>query len=88
MFLAQVTQATPYVVEVIEAPTPETTVADILLGAVGLTGAIVLGAILFGLVLGGLLVGLRNWRPKNPFNGQTAADVSLRLHVPKPPLPS
>jgi hypothetical protein len=77
-FLAQIT---PYVVQVIEAPAPETTVADVLLGAVGLTTIIVLGAVLFGLVLGGILVGFSKLWPGNRLNGQTASERGLHLNT-------
>jgi len=74
-------QITPYIVQVIEAPTRETTVVDILLGSVGLIGVIVLAAILFGLALGGFLVWFRNSRPENAINGQTAGESALRLNT-------
>jgi hypothetical protein len=43
---------TPTVVKIIDAPTPETSVADILIGAVGLVGFVLLAAALVGLVAG------------------------------------
>ena len=79
--MAFAAQITPYVVRIIEVPTRETTVADILLGSLGLTGVIVLSAIAFGFLLGGLLVWIRNLRPENTFNGQSARQASLRLNT-------
>jgi len=77
MLLAQIT---PFIVRVVEPPTKETTVADVLLGAVGLTGLILVSALLFGLLLGGVLVAMHRWRPSNRLNGQSAEEVSLRLN--------
>jgi hypothetical protein len=50
---------TPVVVRVIEAPTRETTVADILLGAVGFVGAVLLGAVLVGVLAGAIFIAVR-----------------------------
>jgi hypothetical protein len=49
----------PVIVQVIDGPTPETTVADVLLGAVGLIGVLVISAVLLGLLMGGVLVAAR-----------------------------
>jgi hypothetical protein len=74
-------QITPYIVRVIEAPTRETTVVDILVGSFGLIGIIVLAAVVFGLGLGGLLVWFRNSRPGNVINGQSAGESALHLNT-------
>lgn len=47
---------TPVIIKVVPAPTPEVSVVDILFGAVGLTGLLVVGSILMGLVLGVLII--------------------------------
>ena len=70
---------TPVIVRVIEQPTPETTVADVLLEAVGLTGVFVLVAILAGLIVGGVLIGLKMFRPDNSFNGRASNHTTLGL---------
>jgi hypothetical protein len=54
----------PIVVRVIEQPVHETTVADVVLGALGLTGVLLLAALVFGLLLGGLLVFRRRRRDR------------------------
>jgi hypothetical protein len=54
----------PIVVRVIEEPVHETTVADVVLGALGLTGVLLLAALVFGLLLGGLLVLRRRRRDR------------------------
>ena len=52
-------QASPIIVSVVEQPTQSTTVADVLIGAMGLTGALLLAAALLGLALGGILIGIK-----------------------------
>jgi uncharacterized Tic20 family protein len=50
------------IVRVVEEPARETTVVDVLLGSIGLTGLLLLAAALAGLALGGLLVWLKKRR--------------------------
>ena len=52
-------QQTPIIVQVVQPPIESTTVADVLIGAIGLTGVLVLVAILLGGVFGGALIGLK-----------------------------
>jgi hypothetical protein len=59
-FFAQ--PSTPMIVRVVEEPARETTVVDVLLGSIGLTGLLLLMAALAGLALGGLLVWLKKRR--------------------------
>jgi hypothetical protein len=59
-----VQQASPIIVSVVEQPTQSTTVADVLIGALGLTGALLLAAALLGLALGGILIGIKLLRAK------------------------
>jgi cell division protein FtsW (lipid II flippase) len=56
------------------------TLGDVILQALGLTGVITLVALTFGVILGGLFIYLRTHRPDNAFNGETAAELSLRLN--------
>ena len=51
-------------VQVVEQPVQETTVADVLLGAIGLTGALIIGAVVLGGLFGVLLIGLKKTREK------------------------
>ena len=63
MFSVQPTQPfVPVIVKVVEAPTKEISVADILLGSFGITGLFLLGAALFGFALGGGLILFRRWQ--------------------------
>ncbi len=56
MFLALSQPVTPVIVKVVEAPAKEISVADILLGSVGITALFLIGAALFGFVVGGLFI--------------------------------
>ncbi|HXH06573.1 MAG TPA: hypothetical protein VNI83_08280 [Vicinamibacterales bacterium] len=55
-------QTQPLIVRVVEPPVEEATVADVLLGALGLTGVLLIVALLLGLLLGGLFVGVARLR--------------------------
>lgn len=55
----------PIVVRVIEQPVvEETTAADILVGAIGLTGVLLLVAVILGGVLGAILIGIKRLRAR------------------------
>jgi hypothetical protein len=54
----------PVMVRVVEQPVESTTVADVLIGAFGLTGALILGAILLGALFGSILIGVKKMREK------------------------
>ena len=60
--LLQVTN--PIVVKVIEPPVESTSIADVLVGAMGLTGALLLVAAICGAALGGILIGIKLLRQK------------------------
>ena len=51
-------------VRVIDQPVESTTVADVLIGAIGLTGVLVIGAVLLGALFGGLLIAVKKLREK------------------------
>lgn len=57
-------QTAPIVVRVVEEPVKSTGVADILIGALGLTGVMLLAALLLGAVLGGILIGIKRLRAR------------------------
>ena len=56
--------AQPIVVHVLEEPVKSTGVADILIGALGLTGTLLFAALLLGALLGGILIGIKKLRAK------------------------
>ena len=49
----------PIIVKVIQEPTESTTIVDVLVGALGLTGALLLAALVLGAILGGILIGIK-----------------------------
>lgn len=61
LFLLQ----TPVMVRVVEEPTQSTTVADVLIGAIGLTGVLVIAAVLLGALFGSILIGVKKYREKH-----------------------
>ena len=52
-------QSNPVVVKIVEAPHDPTGISDVIVGAIGLTGFIVLIALLLGLIFGGVLFWFR-----------------------------
>ena len=54
----------PIVVRVVEERVETTGVTDILIGALGLTGVMLLAALVLGIVLGGVLIGIKRVRAK------------------------
>jgi hypothetical protein len=63
--LQPVQPMTPVIVKVMEAPTKEISVADILMGSVGITGLFLLGAVVFGSLLGGAFIAFRRWQDRH-----------------------
>lgn len=61
LFLLQ----TPVMVRVVEEPTQSTTVADVLIGAIGLTGVLIVAAVLLGALFGSILIGVKKYREKH-----------------------
>ncbi len=54
----------PIVVRVIDEPVETTGISDIVLGALGLTGVMLLAALVLGAALGGILIGIKRIRAK------------------------
>jgi hypothetical protein len=57
-------QPEPMIVRVVEQPVQDTSVADVIIGAIGLTGFLLLTAALLGVVLGGILIGVKKLRAR------------------------
>jgi ABC-type amino acid transport system permease subunit len=53
---------TPIIIRSVGQPTDEVGVMDVLLQALGLTGALLLASLLLGLVLGGIFIAMRKRR--------------------------
>ena len=74
-------QPNPIIVKVIEAPTRETTIVDVLLGSLGLTTVLILAALVLGAILGGLLIGVKVLRAR--FNLEPAPDSETLRVTPQ-----
>jgi len=67
-----VQSAQPIIVKVIDEPVKSTGVGDIILGALGITGVLLLAALLLGALLGGLLIWIKKVRAK--YRVETVSD--------------
>jgi hypothetical protein len=76
-----VAPTSPILVRVVGPATEEVTLGDVLINALGLTGAITVSAMVLGIVLGGLFILYRRRHPHNHFNGETSDELSLKLGV-------
>jgi hypothetical protein len=74
-----VAPTSPILVRVVGPATEEVTLGDVLINALGLTGAITVTAMVLGIVLGGLFILYRRRHPHNHFNGETSDEMSLKL---------
>ena len=54
----------PIVVRVVETPAQETTVGDVLIGSIGLTGVLLVIALVLGGLLGAILIGIKRLRAR------------------------
>lgn len=87
--LAWLQPVTPFLVEVVEEPTRETSVADILMGAVGFVGFVLLAAAVVGLVAGAVIVYYKHFRPRAREAASFAEVARLNLsQLEPPPAPS
>ena len=71
-------QPTPIIVQVVQQPVESTSLSDVLVGAIGLTGALILLAILLGGAFGGLLIGVKLLRRR--LNQEPASDSDI-IHI-------
>ena len=78
--------AQPVMARVVEPAAESTTVADILIGALGLTGVMLLAALLLGAILGGLLIGVKKVRAR--YNLEPVPDIDALRVTPGLPLTS
>lgn len=76
----------PVMVSVVEPAVESTTVADILIGALGLTGVMLLAALLLGGALGALLIGMKRFRAR--YNLEPIPDAEALRVTPGLPLTS
>ena len=74
---------TPIIVKMIDKPAKEISVADVLMGSVGITGIFLIGAALLGLVLGGLFIVYRRWQVSR----EVESEVGDAFQLTQPPKP-
>jgi hypothetical protein len=70
-------QSQPIIVHVVEQPVESTTLSDVLVGAFGLTGALLILALVLGLVLGGVLIGFKHLRARNKPHQDPGAEIHI-----------
>jgi hypothetical protein len=65
-------------VRVVEQPVPETTIADVIFGSIGLVGVMLLAALVLGLLLGGALILVKRLTARDGLDARHEAE-SLRV---------
>ena len=79
-------QAQPVIVRVIEPAVESTSIADVVVGSLGLTGAMLLAALVLGAILGGVLIGFKKMRAR--LNLEPIPDSEALRVTPGLPRPS
>jgi hypothetical protein len=79
-------QPQPLIVKVVEPAVESTSIADIVIGALGLTGAMLLAALVLGAALGGFLIGYKKLRAR--WNLEPIPDSEALRVTPGLPRPS
>jgi uncharacterized membrane protein YqhA len=65
----------PIIVRVVEQPVRETSIADVILGSLGLVGVMVVAALLLGLLLGGGLILVKRLTARDGLDPRREADA-------------
>jgi len=73
---------TPVIVKVVSDPTPQVTVVDVLVDALGLTGVIVAGSFVLGGIVGLLLIAFSRWKVGRSDRAGLTDHTSLDLSSP------
>ena len=73
---------TPVIVKVVSDATPQVTVVDVLVDALGLTGVIVAGSFVLGGVVGCLLIAYSRWKSARSDGSASTDHTSLDLSSP------
>jgi hypothetical protein len=74
--------STPIIVRVLDAPVRGLGLGDVILNAVGLTGALAVTAVLLGLVLAGIVITYRRARSQRITDEEASQTQSLGLTPP------
>jgi hypothetical protein len=72
----------PIVVKILDAPVRGLGLGDVILNAVGLTGALAIGALALGLVLAAVVIAYRKLQARRVTDEQAAQTQSLGLTPP------
>ena len=72
--------ATPFIYEVVEETTEQTTVVDVLLGAFAVIGVLIVIGLVLGLVCAGALILLRKVRGQDNLSGDGGERTRLGLN--------
>jgi hypothetical protein len=72
-------QQTPIIVQVVEQPIRETSIADVIFGAVGVVGAGLICAAILGALLGGSLILIKRWRARHGYEHDPVAENPYRI---------
>ena len=64
-------------VHVVQQPVESTTLSDVLIGAFGLTGALLLVALVLGFALGGVLIVVKRLRDRNKPHERPGAEIHI-----------
>ncbi len=73
---------TPFIIELVDETTEQTTVFDVLVGTAEIVVAIVVVALLFGLLCAGVLIALRRIRGLDIPDDGSSNGIQLRLEPP------
>ena len=73
---------TPIIVKVVSDPTPQVSVVDVLVDALGLTGLILAGSFVLGGVVGVLLIACSRWKAARSDRPGATDHTSLDLSSP------
>jgi hypothetical protein len=71
--------STPIIVKIVEAPVRGLGLGDVILNAVGLTGALAISAVALGLLFACIVIGLRRARSRRLTEDEAAQTQSLGL---------
>ena len=75
----------PLIIELAELADPvteEISAGDVLVGALNVSGLILLGTVVLALLVAGALIGLRHLSPSNSLNGDETNRSRLNLNLP------
>jgi hypothetical protein len=74
---------TPFIVKMVEQPAKEISVADVLMGSIGITGIFLVGAVVFGFLLGAAFIMFRRWQDSR--DQDSPVDETFQLTQPPRP---